>query len=209
MLEKKYIPLAIGGAAALAAVTLSVTCLCCGIATWVFPSRPRQPVAEVTPETKLKPDHTTITEEEWDAAMEAAGKKRAMELLTRALMVRAELPTLQPSELEFDQVGLIKLPLTVVQVVDERNALVRMSGDLPGRTRAVQGTPLLFWLTGAPTYRWVDDEPLELDGAFVVVQNRKYVTTLGAGKTVFQLRWIDPSLVEEARRSLQAEKRNP
>lgn len=192
------------------AVTLVVTsCLCCGVTSWVFPSREK--TAAVIEPVAPEPDDTptsepAITEAEWDELMEGAGQKRALELLTNALKAEKELPTLLPSQLEFDQVGVIKLPLTVVQVIDERNALVRMNGDLRGRSRSVPGTPLLFWLTGAPTYRWVDDEPLHLDGAFVVVQNRKYLTTTGAGKTVFQLRWLDPSVIDKARSSSNSER---
>lgn len=183
----KYRPYLLAAAIAAPAVTLLATmCLCCGASSWLFPPSRRQvdeaPVAKVAAEPEFK-----ITQEEVDRMMRRIERKHAEDRLRSALKKNPELPALRPGDFEYDQVGTLPAVLTVVQIIDGENAIV------------TAGRGSVFWLTDVPTRDWVDDKMVRLDGVFVVTENRKYLTVTGAGKTVSQLRWLSPEVVNEVR----------
>lgn len=198
--EPKYRPLLITvGIAAVGITAVATICICGGVASWLFPASP--PVVVHQPNPGMEVANETLTVEQFDAMADDATRNRDVAAVAKALEGHADLPSLRPSQLEFDQVGRITLPMTVVQVLDQNNALVRID-NIPGHARAVPGTPLTFWLTAIPTATLVDDTRFKMDGAFVVAGKRQYETASGSGRTVYLFRWVEPAVIEEARKSL-------
>ena len=119
-------------------------------------------------------------------------------------MYLAEMPMAPPA---VGQIGRLHDPRArVEQVIDGRNARIRVVWATGCRMRSVRGQPVrdlserhyYLWLRNYPTTGMADNAMVDLDGVFWVAGTKSYTNVLGGTKTIFVIEHVPSELITEA-----------
>lgn len=142
------------------------------------------PVAAQPPVTKT-PDDGAEQERRIAAAGKRLDTKRAREKEEAAAAERTATISANPLGLTMatGEIGVLHRRLRVIQIHDEKNAIVEY-GAFPDST--------WIWVSGWSTQDWADNELLTLSGAVQVAGVQRYTTPLGTVKTLKVIRPYAP-----------------
>jgi hypothetical protein len=100
-------------------------------------------------------------------------------------------PAPMPIPIGLGAMGTVDESCTVYQVLDGRNALVRIAGN----------GGALVWVSGRDTTGMIDAQPYKLDGVYEAAASRTYRHPLGYDVSVTELRPVDRSRLEAMARA--------